>query len=422
MDPLRHVRLPLLKYLQASGERRVRVADEGKAAHTVFRLLARWERFSLLEAELRTGRTHQIRVHLAHLGYPIAGDEKYGDFALNKVLAREGLKRMFLHASRMRLPHPLDGGELLLEAALPAALKGFVHSVAARRGRIMARRFELLVFRLGWHAARLGGGHRRGHQCRLSRPRLPPPPEERARHVIGLGLRDALRHALPDLPEEPLPAAGRTLPPSLPGARSRTAVVRRRCRNDRRACRRRAICSPWPPARAAWGSSAPCGTAASAHFHASRCADECFSKPHPQMLEELLDELAVDGERALMIGDTTHDLQMANNAGVAGLAVAYGAHPAAALDACSRWRGCTSWRRLANGCGATPDLSVQPSCLTAARGSASRVTRHGTAKNRQRSPVRFRRSRALAYLNRCAHVRSNSTGSTTSSSMIPSYT
>jgi hypothetical protein len=58
---------------------------------------------------LRTGRTHQIRVHLAHLGFPIAGDEKYGDFALNKALAREGLKRMFLHASRMRLPHPLDG-------------------------------------------------------------------------------------------------------------------------------------------------------------------------------------------------------------------------------------------------------------------------------------------------------------------------
>jgi 23S rRNA pseudouridine955/2504/2580 synthase len=63
MDPLRHVKLPLLKYLLESGERRVRVADEGKASHTVFRLLARWERFSLLEAELRTGRTHQIRVH-----------------------------------------------------------------------------------------------------------------------------------------------------------------------------------------------------------------------------------------------------------------------------------------------------------------------------------------------------------------------
>ncbi|WP_374691443.1 RluA family pseudouridine synthase [Accumulibacter sp.] len=132
MEPLRHVRLPLLKYLLVSGERRVRVAEEGRAAHTVFRLLARWQRFSLLEAELRTGRTHQIRVHLAHLGHPVAGDEKYGDFALNRVLAREGLKRMFLHASLMRLPHPLAGGELRLEAALPPALAGFLQSVAAR--------------------------------------------------------------------------------------------------------------------------------------------------------------------------------------------------------------------------------------------------------------------------------------------------
>lgn len=132
MDPLRNVRLPLLKYLQPSGERRVRVAEEGKIAHTVFRLLARWERFSLLEAELRTGRTHQIRVHLAHLGYPIAGDEKYGDFALNRTLSREGLKRMFLHASQMRLRHPLDGRELLLEAALPAVLKGFIQGLSAK--------------------------------------------------------------------------------------------------------------------------------------------------------------------------------------------------------------------------------------------------------------------------------------------------
>ncbi|MBK7953099.1 MAG: RluA family pseudouridine synthase [Candidatus Accumulibacter sp.] len=132
MDPLRNVRLPLFKYLQASGERRVRVSEDGKTAHTIFRLLARWERFSLLEAELKTGRTHQIRVHLAHLGYPIAGDEKYGDFALNKTLSRDGLKRMFLHASRMCLPHPLEDRMLLVEAALPAALTGFVQRVAAK--------------------------------------------------------------------------------------------------------------------------------------------------------------------------------------------------------------------------------------------------------------------------------------------------
>lgn len=130
MDQLRHVKLPLHKYLLESGERRVRVAEEGKASHTVFRLLGRWQRFSLLEAELRTGRTHQIRVHLAHLGYPIAGDEKYGDFALNRELQKMGLKRMFLHAWKIRFSHPLSGDELQLEAPLPPALENFVRQMS----------------------------------------------------------------------------------------------------------------------------------------------------------------------------------------------------------------------------------------------------------------------------------------------------
>lgn len=130
MDPLRHVKLPLLKYLLASGERRVRVSDEGKASHTVFRLLARWEHFSLLEAELKSGRTHQIRVHLAHLGFPIAGDEKYGDFALNKALSKTGLKRMFLHAWKMRFPHPISGSVMALEAPVPAGLESFLERLS----------------------------------------------------------------------------------------------------------------------------------------------------------------------------------------------------------------------------------------------------------------------------------------------------
>ena len=130
MDPLRHVKLPLLKYLLVSGERRVRVSDEGKPSHTVFRLLARWEHFSLLEAELRSGRTHQIRVHLAHLGFPIAGDEKYGDFALNKALSKTGLKRMFLHAWKMRLPHPISRSAMALEAPLPAGLEAFLEKLS----------------------------------------------------------------------------------------------------------------------------------------------------------------------------------------------------------------------------------------------------------------------------------------------------
>lgn len=130
MDPLRNVRLPLLKYDLPSGEKRVRVADEGKASHTVFRLLARWQGFSLLEAELKTGRTHQIRVHLAHLGYPIAGDDKYGDFARNRELQRDGLKRMFLHARSLRLPHPASGEALVLESPLPPALASFLHHLS----------------------------------------------------------------------------------------------------------------------------------------------------------------------------------------------------------------------------------------------------------------------------------------------------
>ena len=135
MDPLRHARQPLLKYLLDSGERRVRVSPEGKPSHTVFRLLARWRNFSLLEAELKTGRTHQIRVHLADLGYPIAGDEKYGDFETNRLLARSGLKRMFLHAWKMRFTHPLKDEGLELEAPVPESLKSFVDLLAQRESQ-----------------------------------------------------------------------------------------------------------------------------------------------------------------------------------------------------------------------------------------------------------------------------------------------
>lgn len=130
MDPVRNVKLPLFKYLLESGERRVRVSDDGKASYTVFRLLARWQSYSLLEAELRTGRTHQIRVHLAHLGFPIAGDEKYGDFSLNKALAKTGLKRMFLHAWKMKLPHPSTSEMLWLEAPRPKALLDFLNRIS----------------------------------------------------------------------------------------------------------------------------------------------------------------------------------------------------------------------------------------------------------------------------------------------------
>ncbi|MBZ0094935.1 MAG: RluA family pseudouridine synthase [Sulfuricella sp.] len=125
------VKLPLLKYVTGSGERRVSVNEEGQSAHTIFTLKKSWPEFCLLEAELKTGRTHQIRVHLSHLGFPIAGDDKYGDFPLNKALQKRGLKRMFLHACKMALKHPLTGEKLSLEAPLPEDLERFLRHLDA---------------------------------------------------------------------------------------------------------------------------------------------------------------------------------------------------------------------------------------------------------------------------------------------------
>jgi 23S rRNA pseudouridine955/2504/2580 synthase len=130
-DAKRNVSLGLHKFVSSSGERRVVVDEEGKAAQTVFRLLHKVDGFSLLDAELKTGRTHQIRVHLAHLGFPIAGDDKYGDFGANKKLASQGLRRMFLHAASLELRHPRSGEPVRVEAALPADLQAFLEAQEA---------------------------------------------------------------------------------------------------------------------------------------------------------------------------------------------------------------------------------------------------------------------------------------------------
>ncbi len=132
-NPLQHVRQPLLKYLLPDGERRVRVSDEGKPSHSIVRRLRTWPQFSLLEVELRTGRTHQIRVHLSHLGFPLCGDDKYGDFALNKQLEQQGLRRMFLHAASLAFDHPLSGERISLTAPLPDDLQGFLDRLEAGR-------------------------------------------------------------------------------------------------------------------------------------------------------------------------------------------------------------------------------------------------------------------------------------------------
>jgi 23S rRNA pseudouridine955/2504/2580 synthase len=138
-DDKRSVKLPLHKYVLASGERRVAVKGDGSPAHTVFRLERNWKGYSLLEAELKTGRTHQIRVHLAHVGFPVAGDEKYGDFALNKQLARQGLKHMFLHARKVVITHPQSGATLALEAPLPGELQSFLSVLDAEEARVAAQ-------------------------------------------------------------------------------------------------------------------------------------------------------------------------------------------------------------------------------------------------------------------------------------------
>jgi 23S rRNA pseudouridine955/2504/2580 synthase len=144
--------VPLHKYLQADGERRVKVVarddPDGMRSITLVKVAQRislplprqegrgedstGDVFTLLEVTIKTGRTHQIRVHLASQGHPIAGDDKYGDFELNKALHKEGLKRMYLHAWRLQFDHPATGERIELIAALPPELRKFAdHALAA---------------------------------------------------------------------------------------------------------------------------------------------------------------------------------------------------------------------------------------------------------------------------------------------------
>lgn len=118
----RRVNAPLLKNTVVSGERLVRVSEDGKPSTTVFHLSQRYDDCSYVEIELLTGRTHQIRVHAAHINQSIAGDPKYGDQKFNQQLKRLGLNRLFLHASSLRFQHPGSDEPLLIEAPLPSEL------------------------------------------------------------------------------------------------------------------------------------------------------------------------------------------------------------------------------------------------------------------------------------------------------------
>ncbi len=195
------------------------------------------------------------------------------------------------------------------------------------------KRFELIVFDWDGTLMDSAGAIVAAIQAACRDLDIAPPSDARARHIIGLGLNDALANALPDLPPARYRALAEryrhhylagdgelglfegieALVAGLAASGHRLGVATGKSRHglDR----------------------ALTASGLAGHFRATRCADECPSKPHPQMLYELMDEFAVPAERTLMVGDTTHDLKMAQNAGVGALAVAYGAHPRAELTA-----------------------------------------------------------------------------------------
>jgi 23S rRNA pseudouridine955/2504/2580 synthase len=112
----------LHKYVTSQGERRVAVREDGKASVTRVKVVKSGASFSLLELRLMTGRTHQIRVHLQHAGHPVLGDDKYGDFPLNRQLK---VKRLMLHAARLAFSHPISGAALAFESVLPQEIEAF---------------------------------------------------------------------------------------------------------------------------------------------------------------------------------------------------------------------------------------------------------------------------------------------------------
>lgn len=197
----------------------------------------------------------------------------------------------------------------------------------------MPRRFELVVFDWDGTLIDSAGAIAACIQAACRDLGLPVPDDERASHVIGLGLADALSYAVPSLPPSEY---GRLVEryrihflardpglPLFPGTRPMLEALRGRGHAL-------AIATGKSSAGLA---RALAQTGLESLFDATRCADQCASKPAPEMLLELMAELDTDPALTLMIGDTSHDLQMAANAGVAAVAVSYGAHAGDALAA-----------------------------------------------------------------------------------------
>lgn len=123
----RKISAPLRKNQLKGGERLVRVDPDGKAATTIFTPLSVFEQASLMEVELLTGRTHQIRVHAAHCGHPLAGDPKYGDDDFNKAMRTLGLRRLFLHAGMLEFSDPGQDEMINVSAPMPENLKALLN-------------------------------------------------------------------------------------------------------------------------------------------------------------------------------------------------------------------------------------------------------------------------------------------------------
>ncbi|WP_108127191.1 23S rRNA pseudouridine(955/2504/2580) synthase RluC [Saccharospirillum mangrovi] len=130
-DDVTEVDAPLRKQQAVGGERFVRVAPDGKASLTRFRVLKAYAQATWVEAQPVTGRTHQIRVHCQHAGHPILGDTKYQSGRAEQLCREMGLERLFLHAAQLRVPHPDSGAELVIEAPLERPLFSLLQQLSA---------------------------------------------------------------------------------------------------------------------------------------------------------------------------------------------------------------------------------------------------------------------------------------------------
>lgn len=195
----------------------------------------------------------------------------------------------------------------------------------------MAERFDLIVF--DWDGTLMDSAAEivRAMQAAAIDLGHAPPSDERARYVIGLGLADALRHAVPTLAEAEHPRMVERYRHHYL-SKDHALTLFEGVVETIQALHARGQMLAVATGKSRLGLNRALEyTGLGPYFHVTRCADETFSKPHPAMLEYIMDSLGVPPDRTLMVGDTTHDLQMARNACTSALAVGFGAHPAHAL-------------------------------------------------------------------------------------------